>query len=106
MFEYKFGSIVISKAGHDKGELFVIVKSDSEYVYLVDGIIRTLERPKKKKIKHVQFTHYVDKNLVRKNENKEKVINEEIKRAIKLFKKSLCNDDSFIMEVTKCQKQM
>ena len=87
MLDYEFGSVIISKAGHDKGEYFVILKSDSEYVYLVDGINRTLEKPKKKKIKHVQFIHYKDENLVKKNENHELIINEEIKRAIKQFKR-------------------
>lgn len=87
MLDYEFGSVVISKAGHDKGEYFVILKSDSEYVYLMDGINRTLEKPKKKKIKHVQFIHYKDENLVKKNANHELIINEEIKRAIKQFKR-------------------
>ncbi|MDF2474412.1 MAG: hypothetical protein K0R21_2194 [Anaerocolumna sp.] len=97
MFEYKFGGIVTAKAGHDKGEYYVIIKSDGEYVYLADGIYKTIEKPKKKNIKHVQFTHYVDENLMMKDSNKEKIINEEIKRAIKLFKKSLSKDDSLDM---------
>jgi Ribosomal protein L14E/L6E/L27E len=87
MLEYEFGSLVISKAGHDKGKLFVILKSDSEYVYLMDGIDRTLEKPKKKKIKHVQGIHYRDKNLADKNAKQDKIINEDIKRALKLYGK-------------------
>ena len=38
-----------SKAGHDKGHVYIIMKEDSAYVYLVDGSLRTLDRPKKKK---------------------------------------------------------
>lgn len=86
MIEYNVGEIVISKAGHDKGEHFVILKSDSEYVYLVDGVFRTVDRPKKKNIKHVQVVHVKDDNLVKKYANNEKITNEEIKRSIKLFK--------------------
>lgn len=86
MIEYNVGEIVISKAGHDKGKYFVIVKSDSEYVYLVDGVVRTVDRPKKKKIKHVQIVHFQDDDLTKKYANNVKVTNEEIKRAIKLFK--------------------
>lgn len=86
--EYKLGNIVISKAGHDKGEYFVILKADSEYVYLVDGIFRTLEKPKKKSIKHIQSIQYVDSNLANKNDANKMFNNEEVKRAIKLFKKS------------------
>ncbi len=87
MFELKFGRMVISKAGHDKGKIFVILRSDSEYVYLMDGIYRTLEKPKKKKIKHVQPIYYVDENLSSKIENNQPIINEEIKRAIKMYQK-------------------
>ncbi|MDU6263643.1 MAG: KOW domain-containing RNA-binding protein [Anaerocolumna aminovalerica] len=86
MIEYEVGEIVISKAGHDKGEHFVIVKSDSEYVYLVDGVFRTVDRPKKKNKKHVQLVHFKDSNVIKKYVNNEKITNEEIKRAIKLFK--------------------
>lgn len=86
MLLYEFGNIAVSKAGHDKGELFVILKSDSEYVYLMDGKARTLEKPKKKNIKHVQCVHYTDKNLADKNTKQEKIINEDVKKAIKLYK--------------------
>lgn len=97
MFEYKFGGIVIAKAGHDKGEYYVILKAEGEYVYLADGIYKTLDKPKKKNIKHVQFTHYTDENLMKKVANNEKIIDEEIKRAIKIVKKSISKDDSLDM---------
>ena len=87
MFEFKFGRMVISKAGHDKGKIFVILRSDSEYVYLMDGIYRTLEKPKKKKLKHVQPIYYMDENLILNINNNQPIINEEIKRAIKMYQK-------------------
>ena len=47
------GEIVRSRAGRDSGRAFVVWKVlDEEYVLLVDGCLRTLERPKKKKRKH------------------------------------------------------
>ena len=48
------GFIAISKAGHDKGHTYLIVKSDDKYVYLSDGRIKKVDSPKKKKIKHIQ----------------------------------------------------
>lgn len=86
MLEYEFGCMVISKAGHDKGEYFIILRTDSEYVYVSDGKFRTVDKPKKKKKKHVQYIHYTDENLLNKKRNNEKVMNEDVKRAIKLFK--------------------
>jgi ribosomal protein L14E/L6E/L27E len=87
--EYEFGKLVISKAGHDKSEIFVILKVENEYVYLMDGRYRTLNKPKKKNIKHVQGVLYIDLNLSEKNANRETIIDEDVKRAIKLYKKSI-----------------
>ena len=49
------GMLAISKAGHDKDKVYVIIAEDDEYVYLADGRIRTADRPKKKKKKHIQI---------------------------------------------------
>ena len=54
--ENDFGTIIKSLAGHDKNEYFVLINSDDKFVYIADGKSRTLERPKKKNRKHVQFT--------------------------------------------------
>ena len=50
MDKFEAGMLAKSKAGHDTGKIYVIA-----YVYLVDGKIRTLDKPKKKKKKHVQI---------------------------------------------------
>lgn len=49
------GILAMSKAGHDKGALYVIIREEGEYVYVADGRIRTSDRPKKKNRKHVQI---------------------------------------------------
>ncbi|MBQ8803256.1 MAG: RNA-binding protein [Tyzzerella sp.] len=49
------GMLARSKAGHDKGHVYVILSTDETYVYLIDGQIRTMDKPKKKKKKHVQI---------------------------------------------------
>lgn len=86
MEEYRAGVFVTSKAGHDKNKLYIIIKADSEYVYLVDGKYKTLETPKKKNIKHVQIINKIEEALAAKISKSETVRNEEIKRAIKLYK--------------------
>jgi len=48
------GQVVFSKSGRDKGKAFVIINIEDNYLYLVDGKLRTLNKPKKKKLKHVQ----------------------------------------------------
>lgn len=52
------GKAAISQAGHDKGQIFFIIREDGEYVYLVDGKVRTVDRPKKKKKKHVSVAEF------------------------------------------------
>ena len=55
MEKQEVGMLARSKAGHDKGHVYVIIKEEEAYVYLADGSIRTIERPEKKKKKHVQM---------------------------------------------------
>lgn len=49
------GMLAGSKAGHDKGMIYVIINEDTEYVYLADGETRKLLKPKKKNKKHIQI---------------------------------------------------
>ncbi len=67
MVEMKRGMVVKSLAGHDKTQVYVIMNADAEYVYLADGKIRTVDRLKRKKKKHVQPTNYIDE-LIDKSE--------------------------------------
>ncbi|MDO5715215.1 MAG: KOW domain-containing RNA-binding protein [Tissierellia bacterium] len=54
------GQVVRSIAGRDAGKVFVILEIiDDQYLYLADGKLRKLERPKKKKVKHLQITYDV-----------------------------------------------
>ncbi len=55
MSRYKAGMLARSKAGHDAGRLYVIIELDDAYVYLADGRIRTVNNPKKKKIRHAEI---------------------------------------------------
>lgn len=85
MIGFERGRLIKSKAGHDKCKLFVIIKAQGEYVYLVDGKTRKLDTPKKKNIKHIQLINYIDDELASKLNSNRKIIDEDIKRAIKLF---------------------
>lgn len=55
MEEYSIGMMAKSLAGHDKGKVYLISGTDELYVYLVDGQYRTMNRPKRKKKKHIQI---------------------------------------------------
>lgn len=87
MAEYEVGGLVKSKAGHDRGNLFIIIEESREYVYLVDGIYRTIAKPKCKKKKHVQIIGVSDETLNKKLTHGEHITDEEIKYFIKCYKR-------------------
>ena len=81
MDRFEIGMLAKSKAGHDKGHVYVILKADETYVYLVDGKIRTMDKPKKKRKKHVQ--------LICEQHDMSGIDDVGVKRILKLFDKEL-----------------
>lgn len=49
------GMLAFSKAGHDKDRVYMIIDQDETFVYLCDGRLRTVDKPKRKKYKHIQI---------------------------------------------------
>ena len=51
------GSIVISKAGRDRGRLFLVVAEvDDDFVMVANGALRKMDRQKKKRRRHLKPT--------------------------------------------------
>ncbi|MBV7274658.1 KOW domain-containing RNA-binding protein [Clostridium sp. PL3] len=58
------GKIVYSKAGRDEGKVFVVIDVlDDKYVYICNGSLRPVEKPKRKKIKHLEFTNIIAEEI-------------------------------------------
>ncbi len=51
------GQLAISKAGHDKGSVYLVVREEETCVYLADGILKRYAAPKKKNKRHIQQIH-------------------------------------------------
>lgn len=78
------GRIAVSKAGRDTGRVFVIKQViDTYYVYIVDGDLRKMNRPKKKKLKHLKLTEDVLTGIADKLKEGTKVFDAEIRSAIR-----------------------
>ena len=45
----------MSKSGHDKNQIYLVLKKDEKFVYLVNGTTKPLSQPKKKNVRHVQL---------------------------------------------------
>ncbi len=72
-------------AGRDKGFLFFVSKTEENYVYLIDGDIHKVENPKRKKIKHIEYTSYHDDSIMHKLKNNTKITNQDVKKALRSF---------------------
>lgn len=74
--------IVESRNGRDAGKHFFVVGDEGEYLLLADGKGRKLEKPKRKKRRHVCFTSGSDSRVAEKIRQNERVTNSEIRRAL------------------------
>ena len=80
------GQFAYSKAGHDKGALYVVVGCEGDFVYLCDGRLKLMASPKKKRLKHIQpINRLVAKELLERLATGQTVRDEEIKYAIKQY---------------------
>lgn len=54
--EIRLGSIVRSRAGHDKDRFYAVLELDKDSCVIADGKLRRVEKPKRKNLKHVAAT--------------------------------------------------
>ena len=55
----KVGDVVVSVQGHDMGEWYIVSDVIGEFAYLIDGKLKPISKPKKKKIKHKKLCFFV-----------------------------------------------
>ena len=77
------GRLVKSRAGRDKGRFFVVMSVlDDNYVFIADGDLRKIEKQKKKKLKHLNFTNTILNEFLLKKDNNEPNLNAELRKII------------------------
>ena len=81
----KTADVVVSLNGRDEGKLFMVVGSEDGYLLLADGKGRKIEKPKRKKNKHLKLEERADNPIAAKLIAGEKVTNNEIRRALAQF---------------------
>ena len=72
--------VVVSTAGRDAGEWFYVIDEDPTYLFLANGKDRTLDKPKRKKRKHVQKVLRSETRVAEKLRHGDKVLNGELRR--------------------------
>ena len=72
--------VVSSTAGRDQGQLFYVMDADDQFVTLVNGRNRPVEKPKRKKRKHVEKVLRSETRVAEKIRSGDKVLNGELRR--------------------------
>ena len=78
--DFNISDVVISTAGRDQGKLFYVIGEDEQFLLLANGKDRPLDRPKRKKRKHVQKVLRSETRVAEKLRSGDKVLNGELRR--------------------------
>jgi len=85
--EYEsIGRIALSRAGRDKGRAFLVVAEDPcepDYLFVVDGALRKLSKPKKKKRKHLHLEPAIAEDIREKLLSGKQVFDAEIRSCLR-----------------------
>ena len=78
--DINISDVVVSTAGRDQGEWFYVIAEDQIFLTLANGKDRPLDRPKRKKRKHVQKVLRPETRVAQKLRSGDKVLNGELRR--------------------------
>ena len=78
--DISISDVVVSTTGRDAGNWFYVINEDPVLLYLANGKDRTLEKPKRKKRKHVQKVLRSETRVALKLQKGDKVLNGELRR--------------------------
>lgn len=78
--DIRISDVVVSTAGRDQGKWFYVIGEEPDYLMLANGKDRRLEKPKRKKRKHVQKVLRSETRVAAKLLSGDKVLNGELRR--------------------------
>ena len=81
----RISDVVVSTAGRDRDQLFYVIGTEGVYTLLANGKDRTLEKPKRKKVKHVSKVLRAETRVAAKLIAGDKVLNSELRRDLATF---------------------
>ena len=87
--DFNISDVVMTTAGRDQGKLFYVISTDDQFLYLANGKDRTLDKPKRKKRKHVQKVLRSETRVVEKLIRGDKVLNSELRRDLAFHAKEM-----------------
>ena len=78
--DIQIADVVIATAGREQGKIFYVMDVDDNYLSLVNGKDRTLEKPKHKKRRHIEKVLRSETRVAEKLRHGDKVLNSELRR--------------------------
>ena len=81
----RISDVVVSTAGRDRDQLFYVIGTEGVYTLLANGKDRPLEKPKRKKVKHVSKVLRAETRVAAKLIAGDKVLNSELRRDLAEF---------------------
>ena len=81
--------VVLSTTGRDKGKIFYVIGIEDDMLLLANGKDRTLDKPKRKKQRHVQKVLRSETRVAVKLQNGDKVLNSELRKELAFLGREL-----------------
>ena len=78
--DINISDVVMTTAGRDVGQWFYVIDEDQTHLLLANGKDRPLDKPKRKKRKHVQKVLRSETRVAEKLRSGDKVLNGELRR--------------------------
>ena len=85
----RISDVVVSTAGRDWGQVFYVIGTDGMYTFLANGKDRPLEKPKRKKVKHVSKVLRAETRVAAKLLAGDKVLNSELRKDLAYIRQNI-----------------
>ena len=81
------GDIVYSIAGRDSGCCFAVIAVEKNFAFICDGKSRKIEKPKKKKVRHIKIGFGHSEFISEKIKKGEIITNRELRKELRPYVK-------------------
>ena len=85
----RISDVVVSTAGRDRGQMFYVIGTEGVYTLLANGKDRPLEKPKRKKLKHVSKVLRAETRVAAKILAGDKVLNSELRKDLAYIRQNI-----------------
>ena len=91
--DLNISDVVQATAGRDRDKFFYVIGEEEGLLLLANGKDRPLDRPKRKKCKHVQMVLRSETRVADKLRAGDKVLNSELRRDLAYFGRDMQEND-------------